>query len=136
MKTLNPNNRNPRYDGLPFWALHKILMDACNGVAKPGVQVGVGNHTTAEFMMVAHDDPQKIAVKYHGALIAYIYDDQSAMIWNRGFKTKSTKQRLDWVLLPLGYRMTQVQRSWKVYSIQTGAYRDFMEGMVVTRGRF
>lgn len=136
MKTLNTNNRNPRYEGVPFWDVHKLLIEDGNGVASLGSSVGVGNNTVARFRRVGHDDPQAIEVKYHDTIVAVLYDDERVQMWTGGFRTKSTKTRLDWVLLPLGYRLTQIGRTWKVYSINTGSYRDFSEGMVVGKGEF
>lgn len=136
MKTLNENNRNPRYEGVPFWDVHKLLIEDGGGVASLHSRVGVGNNTVARFRRVGHDDPQAIEVHYYETLVAVLYDDDRVQLWTGGYKTASTETRLDWVLLPLGYRLTMVGKTWKVYSIKTGSYRDFSEGMIVGKGDF
>lgn len=136
MRTLNPNNRNPK-NGLRFWELHKHLIADGGGVANLKSKVGVGNNTVAVFRRVGHDDPQAIDIVYHGTTIARLYDhDDAVWLHTGGFKTRSVKARMDWALIPIGYRMRQVGRTWKVYSINTGAYRDYFDGMMVVKGTF
>jgi hypothetical protein len=98
--------------------------------------VGVGNNTDARFVRVGHDDPQKIEIRLHDNVIGYLYDDNATQLFDGGWDSLTTTRRLDWMLLPLGYRIRKVGRTWKVYSIETGQYRDFHNGMVVRKGEF
>lgn len=135
MKTLNPNNRNPK-NGIEFWTVHKLLIEEGNGVATTNTSVGVGNNTTARFRMVGHDDPAAIEIVFYETVIAVIYEDHRVKINTGGFKSNSTRQRINWCLLPLGFKMVHVYRTPKVYSVNTGAYKDFRDGMVVEKGEF
>lgn len=135
MKTLNPGNKNPR-SGIEFWTVHKLLLDDNRGIASTLSRVGVGNNTLAEFRMVGHDDPMAIQISYYGTLVAVLYDDNRVKLSAGGWRENATKARLDWCLMPIGFRIKQIGRTWKVYSINTGAYRDYQDGMVVEKGGF
>lgn len=133
MKTLNPNNRNPR-NGLSYEEVAKVLIDAGDGVASLLVEVGVGNNRVARFINMG-DGTHKIEIRYYGTLIAYLFPDDTAVLWvnKNDWGTNSTKTTLDWCILPLGYRMTKVGKTWKVYEFATGSYRDYYPGMLVIK---
>lgn len=128
MRTLNPNNRNPK-NGIKYEDVADLLLQA----NEEGSQfVGVGNNTVAEWVSETEDE-NFIAVTFFDTKIANLIDDDTVQLFDGGYKNAMTKKRLDWVLLPLGYRMTKIRSTWKVYHIATGSYRDYFAGMVVTR---
>ena len=130
MKTLNPNNRNPKNGVTHDAILSLILEEEARG--QTDVLVGVGNHTVA-FLEAG---TWNIILRYYDTWLACLYPDDMVKLWTGGYDTESTRVRLDWVLQPLGFRMVKRNKVWKVYSIATGSYRDFFEGMEVTKGAF
>jgi hypothetical protein len=130
MKSLNPNNRNPR-NGLSYTEIVSAFQ-----VYKVD-QIRVGNNTVAE-KVDSFEEPVAawINVVYYSTKIANLFSNDEVQIYHGGYKTDAAKDRLDWVLLPLGFRLTSIKGKWKIYSIATGAYRDYFAGMVVTRGGF
>jgi hypothetical protein len=136
MKTLNKNNKNPQ--SLSWKECFGLIIDSYN--EGEGLEVGVGNDTTAS---VANEESNYIIVKYRGNRIAVLLDNESVRIYTGGNMTETTKRRLDWVLLPLGYRLTSKSKSrrrwgqnhdaFKVYRISDGIYLDFIEGMTLVK---
>lgn len=129
MKSLLPNNRNPKE--LPFETLASALLNASDtGKWHPMSIVACGNNTTATW----HGE-DAVVIQFHDTIVALVTSD-GVQMFTEGYRTRTTQKRLDWCLLPLGFRLTQVRGTWKVYSIKTGAYRDFFEGMIVRKGDF
>jgi hypothetical protein len=109
--------------------------------------VAVGNNTYAEWMADDGYEPF-IAITLHETKVANVLSDDAVQLFDGGYKTVTVARRMDWVLLPLGFRMLtnnsghgrvrwgQNASAFKVYSIDTGAYRDYTPGMIVERGAF
>lgn len=113
-------------------------------------ECGIGNNTVAYWIDSPEDpDGPRIGVRLYDTQIAILYSSgNTVQIFTEDWLTKTTKQRIDKCLLPLGYRLFSNNKGhgrarwgnnvaeFKLYSIRTGAYRDFVEGMIVERGRF
>lgn len=136
MKTLNPNNRNP--SSLKHNEMMELIMEEYQETAQ--MTVGVG-HATVAFIDTL--ETFQVKVRYHDTVIAILHDEETVSLYTGGFMTETTKRRLDWVLLPLGYRMvskSKGRRRWgqnhdafKVYRIEDGMYFDFHEGMTLVK---
>lgn len=101
-------------------------------------RVFVGNHTYVEWID-SDDIPHSsgfVAMTFHDTKVVNILDLDTVQLYDGGYKTHATAARMDWALLPLGFRMTLRRRKYQVYSISTGAYRDFTPGMILERGAF
>lgn len=132
MKTLQKNNRNPK-DGLRYENVLEALIDACE--SSNSNEIGVGNNTSAHIAFQEDETPM-VVVRYYSTVVGHILSDDCVQIWDGNRWGRTTKTRLDWLVYPLGYRVTSINRKWKIYSISTGAYKDYMSGMVLTAGEF
>ena len=133
--------KNPK-NGLTYEDLFARLIEQDGKV-----RVDVGNNTYVEF--VQGEDDNFIAMTYHETKVVNFLDHNTVQLFDGGWKTTATAQRLDWALLPLGFRLVTRNAKgkgrvrwgdnhdeFKVYSIATGAYRDYTAGMIVERGAF
>lgn len=142
MKSLLPNNKNPK--SLSYAEIDKRLTEV---VAEEGewTAIGVGNNTFAFYSGALG---QEIKIKFHDTVVAILHDEDTVSLWTGGHKTETTRRRLDWVLLPLGYRMGtkhgtgkgrvrwgENHDEFKVYRIKDGMYLEFHEGMTLPRSR-
>lgn len=130
--------KNPK-NGLTFGQVCSLVIND-EGAGRPWV----GNHTYVEW--VEGEDDGFIAMTFHETKVVNFLDNDTVQLFDGGYKTKSTGVRLDWALLPLGFRLSTKSgggrtrwgqnTNFKVYSIATGAYRDYSAGMIVERGAF
>lgn len=134
MRTLEPGNRNPQY-GLSFARVNALLLEEGNGVATIKSTVGVGNQTWAYFSPIGHDDPAKITVCYFEITVGHMFDDDSVQIVANNLDETGWR-RADWMLRGIGLRLRKVRGTMKVYSPDSGAYRDFKAGMTWRKGQF
>jgi hypothetical protein len=107
----------------------------------------VGNNTYIEWT-VGEEAAASISMILHDTEVVRFLSDDAVQLYDGGFKTVTTARRMDWALLPLGFRLITNNEghgrvrwgrnasAFKVYSIATGAYRDYHAGMVVRRGEF
>lgn len=140
--------KNPR-NGLTYDDLFAKLVE------KEGLErVFVGNHTYVEWLRDDYignysNDEGFIAMTFHDTKVVNFLDSETVQLFDGGYMTKSTASRLDWALLPLGYRCAtrnepgtgrvrwgESYAKFKIYSIKTGIYHDYIEGMIVERGAF
>jgi hypothetical protein len=133
--------KNPR-NGLTFDQVANELLEN-----NSGQWAWVGNNTYVEWIKDDVEEPF-IAMTFHLTKVVNFLDNDTVQLFDGGFMTTATGRRLDWALLPLGFRLTTSNAGegrvrwghnhakFKVYSIKTGAYRDYTPGMIVERGAF
>lgn len=140
--------KNPR-NGLTYDQVYEALVNAAVDEENLDRRAWVGNHTYVEWINDGDADSPFIAMTYHETKVVNFLDNDTVQLFDGGYLTKSTGVRLDWALLPLGFRLAtrnepgtgrvrwgQNYSKFKIYSIATGAYRDYTAGMIVERGAF
>lgn len=76
-------------------------------------------------------DSKGIQVVLHSTPIVTFYPDGNVMLNSSGYHTTTTKARINEVILPLGYRVSQQNYNWFLYNWQTKDSVDFFDGMVI-----
>jgi len=130
MKTLEKNNRLPAVYSYEVLSEHLIAAHLEFGEDV----IGVGNNTTARWddEDVTQPDEFCILITLHDTVVCRMY--RSVVQLNSGgYKSKTTKDRMDRALKPLGLRMTTIYKNWYVYNVTTGAYVEYFDGMVVSK---
>lgn len=94
----------------------------------------VGNNTylvkTMEFD--ANDLPREaINVHLHGNRIACYHQDSTVSIYDGGWQTVTTKDRLNWVLRGAGMFISQRDWDWYLHGCNDGTVVPFYSSMVV-----
>ena len=92
------------------------------------------NNTTIEKQHIEANSitPKSIyfVVRLHGSAIIFIYEDKVSII-HKQRKTQTTKERMNRVLIPLGYNLYQKQFVWYVHNRSTGEKVPYFEGMIL-----
>ena len=94
-------------------------------------QNGVFGNTAVSF----NSTSTKGMVNLHGNIVAEIdFSRKKVKIFNRGWKSNTTKSRLNCTLEGLGckYRLAQRKRKWYLLNQDLSVFKEFSEGMVVS----
>lgn len=73
-----------------------------------------------------------VAVQLHGTFIVTYYPDGRIALNSGGYRSATTKQRLNQLLEGTSLRVEQRHYDWFVVNVRTGQRSDFVDGMVVT----
>ena len=96
-----------------------------------GKQNGVFGNTAVSF----NSTSTKGLVNLHGNIVAEIdFSRKKVKIFNRGWKSNTTKSRLNCTLegLRCKYRLAQRKGKWYLLNQDLSVFKEFSEGMVVS----
>lgn len=81
----------------------------------------------------AHWDGEAFDVTLYETRIARLHNDDSVTVWSGGHHSATTKNRINDVLLPIGWELVQMNHNWHVRNKTTYRLRDFVEGMTMDK---
>lgn len=96
-----------------------------------GKQNGVFGNTAVSF----NETSTKGLVNLHGHIIAEIdFSRKKVKVFNRGWKTNTTKSRLNCTLdgLNCKFKVAQRNRKWYILNEDLSVFKEFTEGMVLS----
>ena len=96
-----------------------------------GKQNGVFGNTAVSF----NETNTKGLVNLHGHIIAEIdFSRKEIKLFNRGWKSNTTKSRLNCTLDGLGckFKVAQRNRKWYILNEDLSIFKEFTEGMVLS----
>ena len=70
-------------------------------------------------------------VVLYDKVIARLYSDGSVRLWAHDHETNTTKNRMNDVLIPIGWKLRSLGGTWKVFPQNGGGARDFVEAMLL-----
>lgn len=95
-------------------------------------EVKIANNTVAYWI----DDPGNrslgrcVGVRLWASEIIRIWEDGTVWLHSNGYKTETTKRRMNAALDPLGLTLGSDHRVWKVYDRRTWKGEDFLDGVM------
>lgn len=126
---------------LPFSYTYAELLAAFDEVVKDNPQIvvpqlGIGNNTVARLEIRPRDrgrirGRECIIVRHHSTDIMWLWPDKQIGIDLYGFNTKTTKSRVTAALRGIGKTFVTINRQRKIYTIATGEYEFYKDGMLV-----
>lgn len=115
-RALRVGNRNPveilRKDLDAFFIIHGIELPAL-----------AGSNTTIKVEKFGNGQPimagggLTYTMQYHSTDVVSWYPDGSVSLRDGGHQTMTTKRRMNWALLPLGWRLYQHEWTWRLWRI-------------------
>lgn len=106
-------------------------LDAIPTTFKAAVQL-LGNRlerTIGHNTRLRVSDSEQLELVYHSTAIARYYPDGAVKLYTGGFRTVSTKARLDRLAQAAGFRLRQRDREWTLEGISTDAIVRFYDGI-------
>lgn len=100
-----------------------------------GTTIEFRNNTELRIANAVRTDTDSVIfdVVLYGELIARLYSDGGVRVWDAGKQTNTTKNRLNDVLVPIGWKLRSVNGNWKVFPCTGGTSRDFRSTMILDR---
>lgn len=131
MRYLIKGNRLPfSYNYADLDARFDDLVEESPQVVVP--QLGIGNKTVARLEWEIDDvDDEFIIVRLHNTDIMNLWPNGSIMVDTGEWNTKITRNRINAALRGIGKLLVVVNRKLKIYTIATGEYADYHDGMLV-----
>lgn len=126
MKYLMKGNRLP--NSYTFNSLSMAMDEADVSV------IGVGNKTEASKILYDSGTGEVvIEIQLHGHTVVRLYENGTLRLFDCGFFTKTTKKRMNAALMGIGKHLVAVNRRTKIYTISTGDFEKYFDGMVVSK---